>query len=67
MLMLQVAQSFNVLSAQPAKLAAPGKNCRLADVVLSCDVIDRRQLRLAQDFYYLTFRKIHFLHDYRKG
>ena len=62
-----MAQSFNVFSTQFAKFAAPGRNSGLGDFVLSRDVTDRRQPRFAQNFYDLTFRKIYFLHGYRKG
>ena len=62
-----MAQSFDLFSAQSAKFAVPGINRGLGDVVPSRDVIDGGQPRFAQDLYYLTFRKIHFLHNYREG
>jgi hypothetical protein len=62
-----MAQSFNVFSAQLPKFAVPGINSGLGDIVLFRNVIDGRQPRFAQDFYDLTFGKIHFLHSYRKG
>ena len=62
-----MAHSFDVFSAQLPKFAVPGINSGRGDVVLSRDVIDGRQPRFAQDFYNLTFGKIHFLHNYRKG
>ena len=65
LLVLKMTQAFNVSSTQLAKFATPGVNGGFRDVVLSSDVVDRRTLRFAQDFYYLTFRKIHSLHSYR--
>ena len=65
--MLEVTQSFDLISAQSAEFAVPGINRGLGDVVPSRDVIDGGQARFAQDLYYLAFRKIHFLHGYREG
>jgi hypothetical protein len=62
-----MAQSFDVFGAHSAKFAVPGINSGLGDIVFSRDVIDGRQPRFAQDFYDLTFGKIHFLHSYRNG
>jgi hypothetical protein len=42
MLILQMAQSFNVFSAQSAEFAAPGMIRRLGDFVHSRDVVERR-------------------------
>jgi len=64
MLTLQVTQSLNVLGGRLAKFAVPGIYRGLGDVVLSRDVIDRRQPCFAQNLYYLTFGEVHFLHSY---
>ena len=62
-----MTQAFNVSSTQLAKFLVPGVNGGFVDVVLSSDVVDRRTPRFAQDFYYLTFRKIYALHSVRQG
>lgn len=62
-----MAQSFDIFGAQFAKFAAPSADSGFGYVVLSRGVHDRRQARFAQDFDDLTFRKIVFLHGYRKG
>src|SRR5450432_1762061 len=61
-----MAQPFNVFSPRLAKLAAPGVDGTLGDVVFFRDVVDRHQPRFAQDFHNLTFRKFHTLHSYRQ-
>jgi hypothetical protein len=66
-LSLEVTQSFDILGAQLAIFVTPGMNGSLGDTVLSCGVVDGRPPRFAQDFYDLTFRKIHFLHGYRSA
>lgn len=63
MLLLQMAQAFNVLSAQSAEFGMPGMNCRHSDVVIFRDVVDRVGPRFAQDLYYLPFRKLRSLHS----
>jgi hypothetical protein len=57
-----MAHPFNVGGAQFAKFGTPGTNSGHGDVVVSRDIVDRVRPRFAQDFYYLTFRKLHCFH-----